>query len=174
MTRTWLALATGMLFLIFSKHLPYLQKYRTPMEGVKIRFFSEPDLSSNPIFYKVTSDELLIDYEFCNFYQVILRKPDGEEFKVNLHKQSEDILEYNLILRHTEDFKKRDCENKQANSSQPKNTNKSILPDGLRLQGIENIGKYSPSGKRIAPPPPLPANSESEEGHHQSAPGGGR
>ncbi|MEL7426357.1 MAG: hypothetical protein AAFN81_25405 [Bacteroidota bacterium] len=178
MSRNWLFLGGLLMTWTILTNLPQLQKNRTPVDGVQVRFFAEPDLRSSSMLYEVDSYDLWTNYEYCNFYQVVLKGTDGEEAELYLYKKSEQLKELPITLRRTEGFAQKDCGNTYRAVSKhnyPRTLNP--LDPEVTLQGIDMFRPVAPPRRVIvAPPsssPPPPRRSKFMEGHH-SAPGGGK
>lgn len=181
MSRNWLFLGGLLMTWTVITNLPQLQKNRTPVDGVKVRFFAEPDLSSSSMLYEIDSYELWTNYEYCNFHQIVLKGANGKEAELYLYKNSEQLKELPITLRRTEDFAKKDCRNNHRAASKhnyPQTLNP--LDPEVTLQGMDMFRPVVPPRRVIvAPPrpanmaPPPPRKSRFIEENH-SAPGGGK
>lgn len=109
MSRIWLIFSGIGIFWLLNVYVPNFRFQIKEEEKIPILLYDAPKLSSSSNTYFIHSTMLSTNYEFCDFYRVIIRQQNGITIEKHLYKKANEISEYNLEIVHTNSFQKKDC-----------------------------------------------------------------
>lgn len=148
MTKTWIVIGTVLLFFVLEKEISFLDLKGREKATIMVVLYDEPTLKSNAEKHSFTSSKLLVNYEYCNFYSVVVKLLSGVRVNKYLYKKSEEIAQLGLKISTTRDFKKKNCNGSNSSQEIIRSINPSY-PD-VKIEGLEYLkNKYN---RAVAPP----------------------
>lgn len=148
MTRNWLILFGFLTTWYLSSSIPTIHLGRSSESdrGISVVLYDEPDIGSTSSPYLFSTRELPVDYEYCNFYQVVVSSFLGQPNYKYLYKNAHEIKELDLKVKRLDGFEKRNC-NQSAQTPSNNNTNRTYrnpLETGVPMKGLELFDKPVP------------------------------
>lgn len=156
MTRNWLVLFAFLsTWCISSNMLDFSLAGTSPSSAatlVSVVLHDEPDVSSPSSHYEFYGEELSIDYEYCNFYRVVVSQSFGQPNHKFLYKNTPQISELGLSFRQLPGFQQKNCD--RVVNSKPRSGVYDVFDTGVPIEGLPT--------NTVQPPPHLRQQWEQE------------
>lgn len=156
MTRNWLVLFAFLSTWCVSSNIPFSLVGTSPRSAVEatvsVTLYDEPDISSPYSHYEFYGEELSIDYEYCNFYRVVISNSFRQPNHKFIYKHDSQISELGLSFRQLPGFQQKNCD--RVVNSKPRSDVYDVFDTGVPIEGLPT--------NAIQPPPHLRQQWEQE------------
>lgn len=146
MTRNWLVLFAFLSTWCVSSNMPFSLLGTSPKSAaaavVSVALYDEPDISSPSSQHEFHGEELSIDYEYCNFYRVVVSNSFGQPNHKFLYKNDLQISELGLSFRQLPEFQQKNCD--PVVNSKPRSGVHDIFDTGVPIEGLQYINPNNP------------------------------